>query len=94
MKQYGQHPLGTQPVERCLHNMLISSSRDLMVHGIGEHNARGHSVAVDVDKAPLFVRRFVRPAIAALEAVQWRPTSTGEVIEPAPAVGTIGDLGL
>jgi hypothetical protein len=55
MKQYGQHPLGTQPVERCLRNMLISSSRDLMVHGIGEHNARGHSVAVDVDKAPLFV---------------------------------------
>ena len=65
-----------------------------MVHGIGEHNARSHSVAVDVEKAPLFVRRFVRPAIAALEAVQWSPTSMGEVIEPAPAGGRIGDWGL
>ena len=65
-----------------------------MVHGIGEHNARGHSVDVDVEKAPLFVRCFAKPAIAALEAVQWSPTSMGEVIEPAPARGRIGDWGL
>jgi hypothetical protein len=49
--------------------MLIFSSRDLAFHGIGEHNARGHSVDVDVEKASFFANRFVRPTNAALESV-------------------------
>ena len=93
MKPHRQHPLETQPAERSLLSMLILTSRDLAFHGIGEHNARGHSVDVDVEKASFFANRFVRPTIAALESVTWRPMSMGEVIEPAPAGGRIGDPG-
>jgi hypothetical protein len=93
MKRHWQQPLETHPVERSLLNMLIFSSRDLVFRGIGEHNARGQSADVDVEKASFFAGRFLRPTFAALESVKWRPTSMLGVIEPAPAGGRIGDPG-